>query len=76
MYVHILYYSIIFHGFSLSLGIIYSIDKICTLRTKYMKLDILETKLLPSEVIKIKFYRPPNMKVKNEILSFSYIHVL
>ena len=28
-----------------------------------MELDILETELLPSDVIKAKFYRPPNMKV-------------
>ena len=34
-----------------------------TLRTRYMKLDILETELLPSDVVKVKFYRPPNMKV-------------
>ena len=44
-------------------GVIYVIDKIATLRTKYMKLDILETELLPSDVTKIKFYRPPNMRV-------------
>jgi dual oxidase len=28
-----------------------------------MKFDILETALLPSDVTKVKFYRPPNMKV-------------
>ena len=28
-----------------------------------MELDILDTELLPSDVIKVKFYRPPNMKV-------------
>jgi len=44
-------------------GIIYTFDKIVTLRTAYMELDILETVLLPSDVIKVKFYRPPNMKV-------------
>lgn len=27
-----------------------------------MSLDIIETELLPSDVIKIKFYRPPNLK--------------
>jgi len=27
-----------------------------------MKLDILETELLPSDVIKVKFYRPPSLK--------------
>ena len=30
---------------------------------RYMELDILETELLPSDVVKVKFYRPPNMKV-------------
>ena len=69
-------------------GCIYIIDKIATLRTRwvpecstalfhlyiflslyldnhfrYMELDILETELLPSDVVKVKFYRPPNMKV-------------
>jgi len=44
-------------------GIIYAFDKIVTVRTAYMELDILETVLLPSDVIKVKFYRPPNMKV-------------
>lgn len=33
-----------------------------SLRTKYIPLDVLETELLPSDVIKIKFYRPPNLK--------------
>lgn len=44
-------------------GIIYTIDKIATLRTRYMELDILEYSLLPSDVTMVKFYRPPNMKV-------------
>ena len=44
-------------------AIIYTFDKIVTIRTSYMELDILETELLPSDVLKIKFYRPPNMKV-------------
>ncbi|QQP32535.1 Uncharacterized protein FKW44_024873, partial [Caligus rogercresseyi] len=44
-------------------GIVYTLDKIATFRTRYMALDILETELLPSDVIKVKFYRPPNMKV-------------
>ena len=44
-------------------GIVYMLDKIVTLRTKYMKLDILEYELLPSDVTRVKFYRPPNMKV-------------
>ncbi|XP_046679008.1 dual oxidase isoform X1 [Homalodisca vitripennis] len=43
-------------------GIIYTLDKIVSLRTKYLALDVLETELLPSDVIKIKFYRPPNFK--------------
>ncbi|GFG29965.1 hypothetical protein Cfor_11750 [Coptotermes formosanus] len=43
-------------------GIIYTLDKVVSLRTKYMALDIVETELLPSDVIKVKFYRPPNFK--------------
>ncbi|KAG8223936.1 hypothetical protein J437_LFUL003744, partial [Ladona fulva] len=43
-------------------GIIYALDKVVSLRTKYMELDIIETELLPSDVLKIKFYRPPNFK--------------
>ncbi|KAK6618258.1 hypothetical protein RUM44_002709 [Polyplax serrata] len=43
-------------------GTIYMLDKVVSFRTKYMTLDILETELLPSDVIKIKFYRPPNFK--------------
>lgn len=43
-------------------GIIYTLDKIVSIRTKYMALDVIETELLPSDVIKIKFYRPPNLK--------------
>lgn len=43
-------------------GIIFILDKVVSLRTKYMALDILETELLPSDVLKIKFYRPPNFK--------------
>lgn len=43
-------------------GIIFILDKIVSLRTKYMALDILETELLPSDVLKVKFYRPPNFK--------------
>ncbi|XP_046835214.1 dual oxidase isoform X1 [Vespa crabro] len=43
-------------------AIIYALDKVVSLRTKYMALDIIETELLPSDVIKIKFYRPPNLK--------------
>ncbi|XP_037789559.1 dual oxidase-like [Penaeus monodon] len=43
-------------------GIIYTLDKIISLRTRYMELDIIETELLPSDVVKVKFYRPPNFK--------------
>lgn len=43
-------------------GIIYTLDKVVSLRTKYMELDIIETELLPSDVIKIRYYRPPNFK--------------
>ncbi|CAH1722727.1 unnamed protein product [Aphis gossypii] len=43
-------------------GIIFILDKVVSLRTKYMALDILETELLPSDVLKVKFYRPPNFK--------------
>lgn len=43
-------------------GIIFTLDKVISLRTRYMELDILETELLPSDVTKIKFYRPPNFK--------------
>ncbi|KAI4469865.1 nadph oxidase [Holotrichia oblita] len=43
-------------------GIIFALDKVVSLRTKYIPLDVIETELLPSDVIKIKFYRPPNLK--------------
>lgn len=43
-------------------AIIYTLDKAVSLRTKYMALDVIQTELLPSDVIKIKFYRPPNLK--------------
>ncbi|XP_014272610.1 dual oxidase [Halyomorpha halys] len=43
-------------------GLIYTLDKVVSVRTRYMALDVLETELLPSDVIKIKFYRPPNFK--------------
>lgn len=43
-------------------GIIYTLDKVVSLRTKFMALDVMQTELLPSDVIKIKFYRPPNLK--------------
>lgn len=44
-------------------ALVYTFDKIVTFRTAYMELDILETELLPSDVLRIRFYRPPNMKV-------------
>ena len=50
-------------------GIVYALDKVVSLRGSYMELDILETDILPSDVIKIKFYRPPNYK----FLSGQYI---
>lgn len=43
-------------------AIVYTIDKIVSLRTKYMELDIIQTELLPSDVLKLKYYRPPNLK--------------
>ena len=52
-------------------GLLYTLDKIVSLRGSYMELDILETEILPSDVIKIKFYRPPNYK----FLSGQYIQV-
>merc|ERR1719430_2467420 len=52
-------------------GIVFMFDKVISLRRSYMELDILETELLPSDVIKIKFYRPPNYK----FLSGQYVRV-
>uniref|UniRef100_A0A2P2I0U3 NAD(P)H oxidase (H2O2-forming) n=1 Tax=Hirondellea gigas TaxID=1518452 RepID=A0A2P2I0U3_9CRUS len=46
-------------------GVVYMIDKIISLRTRYMEHDIIETELLPSDVVKIKFYRPPNFKYQS-----------
>lgn len=43
-------------------GIIFALDKVVSLRTRHIALDVIETELLPSDVIKIKFYRPPNLK--------------
>ena len=51
-------------------GLLFILDKVISLRRSYMELDILETELLPSEVIKIKFYRPPNYK----FLSGQYVN--
>ena len=44
---------------------IFTIDKIVSLRRGYMELDVLETELLPSDVIKITFYRPPNFTFRS-----------
>ena len=51
-------------------GLLFILDKVISMRRSYMELDILETELLPSEVIKIKFYRPPNYK----FLSGQYVN--
>jgi dual oxidase len=57
-------------------GVIFIVDKIVTLRTRYIALDILETELLPSDVLKCKFYRPPNMKVLSGNSVINYVEVL
>ena len=44
---------------------IFVIDKIVSLRRGYMELDVLETELLPSDVIKVTFYRPPNFTFRS-----------
>ena len=46
-------------------AIVFVIDKIVSLRRGYMELDVLETELLPSDVIKITFYRPPNFTFRS-----------
>lgn len=51
-----------FWMFFIGPAIIFVIDKVVSLRTKYMALDVIDVELLPSDVIKIKFYRPPNLK--------------
>uniref|UniRef100_A0AAR5PYW1 NAD(P)H oxidase (H2O2-forming) n=1 Tax=Dendroctonus ponderosae TaxID=77166 RepID=A0AAR5PYW1_DENPD len=51
-----------FWMFFLGPGIVFTLDKVVSMRTRYIPLDVLETELLPSDVIKIKFYRPPNLK--------------
>ncbi|XP_035222142.1 dual oxidase-like isoform X3 [Stegodyphus dumicola] len=43
-------------------AIVFTLDKIISLQTKYMELEIIETELLPSDVTKVKFARPPNFK--------------
>ncbi|KAH7965065.1 hypothetical protein HPB49_003278 [Dermacentor silvarum] len=42
--------------------IVFTLDKVVSLQTKYMELDILDTELLPSDVTRVKFTRPPNFK--------------
>ncbi|XP_067143803.1 dual oxidase-like isoform X2 [Centruroides vittatus] len=51
-----------FWMFVIGPAIIFTIDKIVSLYTKYMELDILETELLPSDVTRLKFARPPNFR--------------
>lgn len=46
-------------------AIIYTFDKFMSLRISYMELHVLETELLPSDVIKITFYRPPNFDFRS-----------
>ncbi|XP_022705418.1 dual oxidase-like isoform X3 [Varroa jacobsoni] len=43
-------------------GIIFILDKVVSLQTKYMELEVLDTDLLPSDVTKVKFARPPSFK--------------
>ncbi|GFS70288.1 dual oxidase [Nephila pilipes] len=43
-------------------AIVYTLDKVVSLQTKFVELDILDTELLPSDVTKVKFSRPPNFK--------------
>ncbi|RWS08349.1 dual oxidase-like protein, partial [Dinothrombium tinctorium] len=43
-------------------AIVFTLDKIVSLQTKFMELEILETELLPSDVTKVKFSRPANFK--------------
>lgn len=44
-----------FWMFIIGPGTIYILDKVVSLRTKFMELDVLETELLPSDVIRIKY---------------------
>ena len=53
-------------------GVIFLVDKITTMRRKYMKLDLLETELLPSDVLKIKFYRY-SLKLRKRVISESVL---
>lgn len=43
-------------------AVLFIFDKIISLQTKYLELDVLETELLPSDVTRVKFARPPNFK--------------
>ncbi|XP_053211640.1 dual oxidase-like isoform X2 [Panonychus citri] len=51
-----------FWAFFVIPAVLFTLDKVISLQTKYMELDILETELLPSDVTKVKFARPPNFK--------------
>ncbi|XP_023209588.1 dual oxidase-like isoform X1 [Centruroides sculpturatus] len=51
-----------FWMFFIGPGVIFTLDKIISLQTKFVELDILDTELLPSDVTKVKFARPPNFK--------------
>ncbi|XP_059085329.1 dual oxidase-like [Tigriopus californicus] len=65
-------------------GAIFIFDKIESLRRSYMELDILDTEILPSDVIKITFYRPPNftyrsgqwIRVSCNVVGYSEYHSL
>jgi len=43
-------------------AILFTIDKIMSLQTKLLELEIFETECLPSDVISVKFARPPSFK--------------
>ncbi|CAG2108202.1 unnamed protein product, partial [Medioppia subpectinata] len=43
-------------------AIIFAFDKIVSLQAKHMELDVLDSELLPSDVTKVKFSRPPSFK--------------
>ncbi|GIZ03251.1 dual oxidase [Caerostris extrusa] len=43
-------------------AVIFALDKVVSLQTKFVELDILDTELLPSDVTMVKFRRPPNFK--------------
>lgn len=64
-----------FYIFFTGPAIIYVLDKVVSLRTKYMALDVMETELLPSDVIKIKFYRPPNLKYLSGEYTYLQEHI-